>query len=159
MLDVKFEKLTAKERGKILQDRRKSLGLSQSDLAGEILRYIHNDPMCIQSELIELASDVMTDTKKISEWETGRIKSIPADYLDVWKRVLYMERDGSFEKIKLPVITREDFDSPYVQRAVEFLQYVLRMKKENGLVEYELSASRHGMRDLMEDFFVADKIK
>ena len=159
MFENKFEKLTPKERGKILQDRRKAKGLSQSDLAVEISSLINNGTCYYQPELVELANEVIGDTKKISEWETGRIKKIPDNYLEVWKLVLGMNQDKIFEKLVLPVITREDFDSPYVQLAVEFLEYVLTKQKENGLEEYEVYASRHGMRDLIEDFFATYKVK
>ena len=157
MFNIEFEDLSPKERGKILKDRRKTLCWSQSDVAYEILRWIDNNSVYPQSELVALAKEVINDTKKISEWETGRIKKIPDNYLDVWKLVLGLERDGIFKKLKLPVVSREDFDSPYVQCAVEFLEYILTKQKENGLGKYEAYKSRHGMRDLMEDFFAGDK--
>ena len=108
-------------------------------------------------ELVSLANEVCADKKKLSEWETGRIKLVPENYLKLWKAVLGLEANCKFEKLKLPVITKEEFENPYVQCAVEFLEYVLTMKQEDRLNVNDEYASRHVMRDLMEDFFTANK--
>ena len=164
MVNAKFEKLTAKERGNLLQNKRKELHMSQSDLASCILDGLQSGRFSEFNfseeefgKLMSLAKEVNADKKKLSEWETGRIKTVNENYLKLWKSVLNLDSSCEFEKVKLPVITKEEFENPYVQCVVEFLEYVLTMKKENKLEEYLEYEFRYRMGDMLGDFLATNK--
>lgn len=123
-----------KLRGAILRESREKLGLSQNEIAKLLAERLGVDKF---------------EYKRISDWETGRIKTIPEDVKLHLYAILKINEAEDLVIIKDKAY--KDMDDIYSSMATEFVSYVkkkvkddeeLKNKKE---LDYEVSCVLNGM--------------
>lgn len=143
-MDKNFMKKTpmsAKERGEVIKAKYREMGMEQK----------------------ELAARIGIDHKKLNDYITGKIKTMPLAVEEAICSILNLDKESDFYKWELPALSCKDYDSEIVLRFASLLEFVKKTPCDfdpNGYdidARYDILAAK--MSNLVRDYLEKEKSK
>lgn len=144
----------------MLDDPRLSVKAASSSLTSRLIRDKRRAKGLTQADV---ARALNIDYRKISDWESGRIKNVPPQYKEQLFAFLGIEEQSmDMVEVILPQIALSEYEEPHLRLATEFLMYVLEGIHTPGFKEYfklkdyqKYPEAKYEMRELLEHFLLS----
>lgn len=141
---------------RILQKKREELGLTKTRLAELVTEHLRQKRECSDTLSNSNTDNVTISYKRIADWETGRIKSIPDEIKIALFYILGIdEQKELFKEIKMTVINT----TPQMETIKEFTHfaddYIIKNMDNLSKDTCYGRGIKADVRDILEEFFRA----